>query len=233
MPTGSELYGFYLFNAQDGYDYIGKADLRPETALQAELGLRGKWGGKSTQGPSFQYQFTAFASFLSQYITGVVEPGLSTMTIGANGVKSYQNLPGAWQAGGEAMLNGQFGKHWQGVATLRYTIAQDRDGHPLPFIPPLKSILSLRYQPGRFSAQAEWEAAAAQYRYAVRAGEDMTPGFMLAHLRFGYTIPVHHLAIGLQAGIDNLFDVRYHEHLDWGNIPRPGRNIYVQVNLHF
>jgi iron complex outermembrane receptor protein len=230
VPTGSELYGFYLFNAQDGFDYIGKADLRNETALQSELGLRGRWGENGTV---FQYQLTAFASWLSQYITGIVEPGLRPMTIGANGVKSYQNLPGALQAGGEAMLNAQFGKPWQAVATLRYTYGRDNEGNPLPFIPPLKSILSLRYQPGRFSAQAEWEAATAQDRFARRAGEDMTPGFMLVHLRFGYTIPVWKVPVGIQAGVDNLFDERYHEHLDWGNIPRQGRNIYIQVNLHF
>jgi iron complex outermembrane receptor protein len=231
MPTGSELYGFYLFNAQDGYDYIGKANLLVENSLQAETGLRGKWGKGGDRGLLLQYQLTAFAARLSNYIIGIVEPSLSAMTIGANGVKSWQNLATAFQTGGEATLSGQLGKNWQGVATLRYTFAEDADGNPLPSIPPLKTAVSLRFQPGAFSAQAEWEAAAAQHRFSTRAGEDMTPGFMLVNLRFGYTIPVAKTTLGIQAGVDNLFDLRYHEHLDWGNIPRMGRNIYAQISI--
>jgi iron complex outermembrane receptor protein len=231
IPTGSELYGFYLFNAQDGYDYIGKADLLRESSFQAETGIKGIVG--NAQRVRVSYQLTGFASYLDNYITGIVEPDLSAMTIGANGVKSYQNLPWALQAGGEASLSGALYKQWQAVVTIRYTYARDDRGDPLPFIPPLKSMLSLRYQPGRFSAQAEWEAASRQERYAIRAGEDETPGFMLLHLRCGYSFPVSTSRIGLQAGVENVFDTFYHEHLDWGNIPRQGRNVYIQLNLSF
>ena len=35
------------------------------------------------------------------------------------------------------------------------------------------------------------------------------------------------------AGIENLLDKKYHTHLDWGNLPRPGRNINVTIEFVF
>lgn len=231
-PTGSELYGFYLFNAQDGYDHLGNSSLGREAALQAEAGLRGRWqpGGRGTG--SISYAVNAFATRLEGYIAGVVEPGLSPMTIGANGVKSYRNLSdAAWQAGGEASLSGRLGGIWHTAASLRYTHARDGKGRPLPFVPPLKTIASLGVQPGRFSAQAEWEAAAAQERYSVPAGEDRTAGYSLLHLRLGYRLNAWKTPVAFTAGVDNILDARYYEHLDWGNIPRPGRNLFAQIKV--
>src|SRR5690606_42017328 len=36
-PSLSELFGFYLYNAQDGYDYIGYSSLEKEKALAGSL----------------------------------------------------------------------------------------------------------------------------------------------------------------------------------------------------
>jgi iron complex outermembrane receptor protein len=37
----------------------------------------------------------------------------------------------------------------------------------------------------------------------------------------------------LFAGVENLLDQNYWQHLDWGQIPRPGRNIYAQIRFDF
>jgi iron complex outermembrane receptor protein len=37
----------------------------------------------------------------------------------------------------------------------------------------------------------------------------------------------------IQAGVENILDKQYHEHLDWGNINRPGRNVYAQIKIFF
>jgi iron complex outermembrane receptor protein len=226
IPSSSELYGFYLFNAQDGYDYIGKADLKPEQAVQAEL-------SSGIHSHRFQIRLTAYAVLLNNYITGIVQPGFIPMTSGANGVKSYLNLPFAQLLGGEGSINWQPVKTVQAIGTLKYTYASDDHQMPLPFIAPLKSVISLRWQPGAFSAQAECEASAAQNRFSISAGEDGTPGYMLLHLRLGYSLPIRSTMIGVQAGIENVFDRYYHDHLDWNNIPRPGRNIYLQASIGF
>ncbi|WP_109700215.1 hypothetical protein [Chitinophaga deserti] len=37
----------------------------------------------------------------------------------------------------------------------------------------------------------------------------------------------------LNAGVENIFDAYYCEHLDWGNIARQGRNFYLQPGIGF
>ncbi len=72
-----------------------------------------------------------------------------------------------------------------------------------------------------------------QNRYNEKAGEDATPGFNLLHLRLGYYFMLMKRKTELQTGIENILDKYYHEHLDWGNIARPGRNIYLLLKLIF
>jgi len=37
IPSSNERYGYYLFNRQDMYDYIGNQHLKPEQSMQGEL----------------------------------------------------------------------------------------------------------------------------------------------------------------------------------------------------
>jgi iron complex outermembrane receptor protein len=226
VPTGSELYGFYLFNSQDNYDYLGNPELMKETSFQAEASLIFQKG-------SNRLQLTGFYNRIYNYITGLIDPSISSMTIGASGVKSYINLPQATLTGLEmsAVLNPL--KNWQAVSTLRYTYGITNENEPLPLIPPLKNIGSVRYQPGKFSAQIEYEAASHQYRINSDAGEDKTEGYFLLHTRLGYLINIFKSNSEIQLGVENILDKKYHENTDWGNIPRPGRNIYVQLKISF
>lgn len=226
MPTANELYGFYLFNAYDGYDYIGNTGLKTENALNAEVTLA--WQKKG-----LRLQATAFYNYISQYIMGIINPNYSTMTIGAKGVKVYQQTGWAQMGGGEASAQWKLSSDFQLANTLRATIARQQTGDPLPFIAPLKNIGSFRYAPGRFSAQVEYEASAPQNRINESVGETATPGFVLAHARLGYAFALGKTQLGLQAGVENIFDRAYREHLDWGGILRPGRNLYMQVKLTF
>jgi iron complex outermembrane receptor protein len=226
MPTASELYGFYLYNAFDGYDYIGNTGLKTENAFNADASLA--W-----QKPGIRLQATVFYSHISHYIMGEVDTDYSTMTIGAKGVKVYRQQGWAQLGGSEASVQWKMNSRWALVNTLRFTLAQHEYGDPLPFIAPLKNIGSLRYAFNRFSAQAEYEASAAQNRINESTGEMATPGFVLAHARVGYSFPLGKTQLGLQAGVENIFDEAYREHLDWGGILRPGRNIYMQVKVSF
>ncbi len=226
MPTASELYGFYLFNAFDGYDYIGNTHLKTENALNAEAGI-------SFRQNKMQVQATLFYSYISNFILGVVDPGYSTMTIGAKGVKLYQQQVCARMGGMETSLQGSLSARLVLVSTLRFTLAQGTNGEPLPFIAPLKNVGSLRYAHGRFSAQAEYEISGAQNRVSPYNGESQSPGFVLAHARFSYMVPLGKTQFGFNAGVENIFNAAYREHLDWGGILRPGRNLYGQVKFGF
>lgn len=226
MPTASELYGFYLFNANDGYDYIGNVLLKKETSFQGELSV-----AYTTSNSNIK--IGGFYSRLSNYITGNVNASYSAMTIGAKGVKSFVNIPQASILGAEASAVVKAAQKVDVISTLRYTYARDNEQQPLPLIAPLKNISSVRYHNSAFWMQLESEAAASQKRISTEAGEDATSGYVLLHVRTGYNFNINKNAIELQAGVDNILDKKYHEHLDWGNIARPGRNIYLQVKLSF
>jgi iron complex outermembrane receptor protein len=226
VPTGSELYGFYLFNSQDNFDYIGNPELKNETSLQAEGSLVFHKGAN-------RLQLTGFYNKIHNYILGQVDPSLSSMTIGSNGVKSYINIPDAILTGVELSAVIKPAKYWQVVSTLRYTYGATNEKEPLPLIPPIKNVGSVRFQPGRFSAQLEYETTSHQYRINDEAGEDITEGYFLLHGRLGYVLDIFKSNSEIQCGVENIFDKLYHEHLDWGNIPRPGRNVYIQVKISF
>lgn len=226
VPTASERYGFYLFNAGDGYDYIGNPALLPEKALQADVSV-------TYSRRKNRLQLSYFFSRVTDFIASEAAPGFSVMTIGANGVRTYTNLPNAIITGLEASAVLKPIPAMDFVSTLRYTYAKDNAGKALRGIAPLKNVSSLRYQAGRFFSQMETEIAAAQHRFDATAGEDETPPYILWHVRLGYQTKCFDRVVELQAGVENIFDKNYHEHLDWGNIARSGRNIYLQLKFAF
>jgi len=226
MPTATELFGFYLFNASDGYDYIGNTELKSEKSFQADISLLYARNRS-------RVQINAYYSRVFNFIAGRVNPMLSSMTIGANGVKSYISIPYATVTGAEGSGFFKPLTAIDMVTTIRYTMAIDNKNDPLPFVAPLKNITSIRYQPNKFSVQLETESALGQNRVSKQYGEDATAGYILLHTRLGFQTVVFKNNIELQAGAENVFDRKYHEHLDWGNIARPGRNIYVQLKMSF
>ena len=225
-PTASELYGFYLFNAFDGFDYIGNTGLKQEMGQQTELSV-------SYQHPSFKAQLTGYVSRVKNYILGSYTPQYSAMTIGARGVKQYINQDYALLAGMEASLVCKPLPDMQLVSTLKYAYGRDEHGEPLPMITPLRNISSIRYTVKRLWLQGEMEIAAAQYRVSTTAKERTTGSFTICHFRAGYPFILNNLKGQLNAGVENLFDVYYREHLDWGHVARPGRNVTVQLMIRF
>jgi iron complex outermembrane receptor protein len=81
--------------------------------------------------------------------------------------------------------------------------------------------------------QAEYEAAASQKKVNPEAGEDATDGYLIFHGRLGLNLDIFKINSDLQFGVENILDKKYHEHLDWGNIPRPGRNVYAMIKFSF
>ena len=225
MPTASELYGFYLFNSNDGYDYIGNPKLKIEKSLQADLSVIYNWKNN-------RVQLSYFYSSLFDYLTGTINSSFSTMTIGAKGVKEFINIPNASVSGVEGSVVLKPAPAIDVVSTVRYTAGKDNKGNSLPLIAPLKNTTSVRYQPKNFSVQLEAEAASKQGHINIEAGEDVTTGYSLLHIRFGYNTMILNNTIELQGGVENIFDRKYHEHMDWGNISRPGRNVYIQFRVY-
>lgn len=226
MPTAGEFFGIYLFNAKDGFDYLGNPGLKTENAVQAELSLQ------YTRRKNRARLAVSYAG-IGNYISGWVQPGLSTMTIGARGVKQWQNSgkAGIWTVEGSSnwVLFGRV--NW--VNTLRFNYGKLANQSPVPQLAPFKYIGAVRMPFGNFSAGIETEYAAAQKRINTSSGEEATGAYALLHIRAAYRFGFHKMENELQLGCENLLDAQYREHLDWGTIPRQGRNIYGMLVIRF
>lgn len=225
-PTSSELFGFYLYNALDGYDHMGNPFLKKERAFQTE------WSINYTTS-TFRTQTTLFATRLSQQIQPIGNRLFSPMTIGAPGVKQYQNIQSAFKTGIESVITAAFSKQWILVNSFRYWYGVKQGGTPLPYFSPLRNVASVKKLFGNKFIQLESEYAGAQKRIDPDFGEDVTPAYLLWHLRCQSGFSLKKIQIQLQAGIENLLDKKYHDHLDWNNVFRPGRNGYLLVNVRF
>ena len=224
LPTISEQFGFYLFNAYDGYDYIGNPDLKPESAWQGDISLNYKT-------PAFNFNLTGFYYAISDYIVGEIDPELSTMTIGANGVKVYTSIDHANMYGFEA--SGIWNKKaFTWVNVFSYSFGKDEFGEVLPQLPPFKYTSTLTYERKRWAITPELIAAAARNNVRKSFGETENPGWVIFNLRAYYQLKKK-TTWKIEFGIENITNNYYSEFLDWGNIPRPGRNFYANLSFGF
>lgn len=226
VPTLGEMFGFYLFNRMDGFDYIGNPNLKPEKNLSGDVTL-------NYYRNTFQFSVSGFYNYMPDYIYSGIQSDLSHMTPGANGVKVYSNISYAKVFGAESSLLYNLTKSLQLITAWKVTRGETFESVPLPMMPPLQATSTIRYAVKKFSAQLENESAFKQNRINPLYGEDSTPGYSIMNLRSSYAANWNNKRIELTAGIENIFDKTYHNHLDWGNIARPGRNIIVNVAFTF
>ncbi len=225
LPTSNERMGFYLFNRADGYDYIGKYDLLPEQSLQAEY--------KNTFiVKKVALSATLFYHHINNYIYSYVVQDYSAMTIGARGVKTYQNINYATLTGFESSVKFKIYKLWY-QGNVRYTHGDLSNGLAMQQVPPLKVLSALRYQYNQFQAQVEHAYAATQNRINTQFGEIKTGSWHTFTARASYMKKIKTSIFQLNVAAENIFNTYYREHLDWGKIPQPGRNFTIGLNYYF
>lgn len=224
LPTISEQFGFYLYNAQDGFDYIGNPDLNAESALQLEMNV-------NYSKNAFRASLSGFYYYIDDYIVGVIDPELSSMTIGANGVKVYRAFDNAYMTGFEGSLFWSK-KKFSWVNVLNFTYGRDSKGEILPQLPPLKLTSTFTIKGKSWDLSPEITGAIRKDEVRKTYGEQSTPAWMIANLRASYYLNKKTNWV-FQAGIENIFNDYYYEFLDWGQIPRPGRNFYLNVTFKF
>ncbi len=221
--TISEQYAFYIFNRLDSYDYVGDPYLKNETVNQFELNVLA-----NTR--KLRLETSAFGYFFADYILGQINESYSAMTEGAMGVKVYQNIPSAKLLGFEQTADYQISSKFRAINNIQYTYGVDDQGEFLPQIPPLMGSLSIRFSEQDYLVQAETVWAAAQRNVNESYGESQSPSFIVFNLRGSVKL---FEALSVDAGIENIFDMLYYEHLDWQQIPRPGRNLYISLKTGF
>ncbi len=225
-PSTSEQYGFYLFNAYDGYDYIGKPTIKAEQALKADLSYQlatKKWLIESS----------LFGYKIQDYILGITATDYDGMTIGSNGVRVYDNVSSATLYGAELAVSVEIYKWLDAMAKATFTRGILEDNSNLPLIPPLNGLFAFKANYKSWEAMFETEFASSQNKINEQYGDQKTPGYVVNNLRAIKTFRLKSSALNVELGVDNMFNIAYRNHLDWGNILRIGRNFYVQVKYSF
>lgn len=224
IPDISELYGFYLYNAYDGYDYVGNPDLRNESALNA----------------FFKFSFTSRRvklkgetnlHYINDYILGLNRSDIPELNLYAKGTRIYSNYGNALISGSSLYAHWQPSRQMRVISTVRYTYGKFSSGSYLPLIEPLKNFTVLTYHSRNIQVQLENEYSAPQNNINVDYGETRSPAYDLVHFRIMYNADWEYNSIEIGAGIHNLMNKTYKSHLDWGNIYRPGRSFFVSLKL--
>ncbi|PRX00263.1 TonB-dependent copper receptor [Pseudomonas fragi] len=206
--------------------------IKPEKTTQLDAGL--------------QYKTDTLEAWASVYAGEIRDYILFDY---AKGSSQAQNI-NARVMGGELGAAYQLTSNWKADATLAYAWGKNTsDGKALPQMPPLDTRLGLTYSQDDWSAGALWRIVARQDRIDRNAGNvvgkdfDKSAGFGVFSLNGAYRINKN---LKVSAGVDNLLDKNYSEHLNMAgnagygypaNDPRainePGRTLWTKVDVSF
>jgi len=226
IATSNERYGYYLFNRQDQYDYIGNLNLKPESSYQADLLFKQDF-------KKVNYSLNLFYHHTNDYIYAYKMIGYSQMTIGALGLKTYKNIDYAISTGFEANVKIKLFEQLSYLGSIKYVYTETCFGIPLPLVPPLKLQQALRYNFKLFQVQLEHDYAISQTRVNLDYGDNITPAFNLFNLRVSKNIPIKATILQFSLACENIFNLNYREHLDIGKTKRFGRNFLCNLSFMF
>lgn len=206
---------------------------RPEKTNQLDVGV--VWRSER-----LQLSLSGFASRIDDYILleSNVMKGMRATTI-------VRNID-ARTVGAEADAAFALSPAWKLSGALAYTRGSNRsDGGALAQMPPLELRAGLDWRRGNWSAGALTRVVAAQQRYALNqgniVGQDLGPtgGFAVVSLNGAWRPSP---AVLVSAGVDNLFDRVYAEHLSRGGsmvsgftqttrVNEPGRTVWLKIGV--
>jgi iron complex outermembrane receptor protein len=227
----------------DGNNHIGNVNLDAETAYQAELGL--DW-----HTPTAGFSPRVFYHHINDYIQGTAVPSsnmaalmVSTMMGGDTTPLEYNNVD-AKLYGMDANWFVSLTTEWQLDGTVSYVRGKRRDtSDDLYRIAPLTARTMLSYVQPTWRIGFEAETIAEQNHVSDENEEEKTSGYALFNLLGNYQ-PTDHVVIS--AGVNNLFDREYQNHLGGYNrisnsdnpdiengdrLPGAGRSAYAGVNV--
>lgn len=216
--------------------------INPFSAVQPESTTQLDFGAQYT-GASVQAWISLYAGRVDDFILFRYSEG------GMMGPMSQVENVDARTRGGELGVAWRASPSWKLQGTLAYAWGENTTDHrALPQTPPLEARLSADYTRGLWSFGSLWRVVAAQNRVAIDegnvVGRDLgrSAGFGVLSLNGGYRFSE---SLRLTAGVDNLFDRRYAEHLNLAGdaafgypadpirINEPGRMLWTKINLTF
>jgi iron complex outermembrane receptor protein len=213
--------------------------VRPEKTTQLDVGLQ------FAEGP-IEAWVSAYVGTVEDYILFSYEPGMMPGVL-----RPVVSNIDATIAGAEMGASYRFTSNWKGDASLAYAWGKNRsDDRAMPQIPPLEGRLGLTYERDNWSTSGLWRVVAAQTRVAENQGTvvgkdfDESSGFGVLAVNGAYRLNRN---LKLTAGVDNLLDKTYGEHLnlagsagfaDYGLEPtsrvnEPGRTYWARLDMSF
>lgn len=213
------------------------AGAQTEKTTQLDIGVQ-------YRGKRVDAWVSAYAGRIDDYLLFDYAPGGGMM-----GPRTRVDNVDARIGGAELGVEYRPAAQWKVGGTLAYARGDNLDaGRPLPQMPPLETRLNTAWEDGRWSAGALVRLVAAQDRVAPGqgsvVGRDLGPSGAFATLAVNGGVRLHP-SLQLTAGVDNVFDRRYSEHLnlagnaDFGypadpvRINEPGRTAWVKLNLTY
>lgn len=226
VPTLSERMGFYLYNAYDGYDYIGRPDIRSEKSKFA--GLIFKFSK-----PKLKMNLNQVFTYTNDYIIGLTDTLIPVLNFYAKGIRRYTNIKSSTIYSVDLQVLYNPLKSLTFFLLAKYTYGVMYTGEPLPMIAPFKNVIAIQYQVKRFSVQLENQTSLRQGRINSNYAETATPGFTLFNIKGSYLLPVKKFTFDFSLGMTNILGATYYEHLDVGHIYRPGRSLDVYLKISY
>ncbi|MDW7692782.1 TonB-dependent receptor [Flammeovirgaceae bacterium SG7u.111] len=226
----AERYINFFPVGNDPYEMLGNPDILPEVNNQLDI----SFGYKNTD---TQIKLDLFASYLQDFISSSIDTTLSPLLPTSPGVRRFINLSEAFKTGFEISWSQHLIGAFQQQLSFAYTYAQDlsRD-EPLPEIAPMdiRYVLFANFLEGKLVPELSYRYVMAQNRISEEYGETVTPAFNLLDAKINYQFSK---SIQATAGVQNLFDKTYYEHLNRSvrgtpnAIYAPGRSFFVSVSV--
>lgn len=227
----------------DGNIYIGDMNLDPERAIIGEIGFDYAAAG-------FYIRPTVFVRQIDDYIQGVpfdATPGVlntpQEMVASMNGDPTplrFANVD-ARLYGVDLDAGVRLGGGWRIDAVASYVRGERRDiDDNLYRVSPPSLTAGLSYDAAKWSATVETRVAAEQDDVSVTNSEAATDGYALLNLYGDWLVT---RGVRLSAGVENVLDERYEDHLGGYNqiggsdvplgerLPGVGRGAFLRLNV--
>jgi iron complex outermembrane recepter protein len=248
-PDLSERYIQFLATGFDRYDYLGNPELKPEVNYQADLMLE-------YSDENFHFFTNMFRADIRNFISGkFLPPSVARpQSMGAPGVKQFENMKQAIFYGFESGLSAEPATGMKVSLNVGYTYAyfpgiekillengqaigtEMLINDPVPEMPAMESNFRFSYLfPGwHVEPSLEIRTVASQKQVSEASYEEGTPGYIIPNIGLAWQPRKN---IRIMAGVNNLFDKAYYDHLNrriigtGGNFYEPGRSLFVNLKI--
>lgn len=239
-----------LFYKETATSLSAFSTTRPEKNTQLDVGMTYKQGDVSGSVSGFYNKISDYNLIESGCKNMMnVLVGLGSACAAGQRVASMTRNVSATTWGGEASVAWQFAPQWKADGSLAYVHGtNDTDGTALSQMSPLEGRVGMSYDNGAWNVGGLLRMVAAQDRFdrfkGNIVGTDLgrTAGFGVLSLNGSYRIGK---GMSISAGVDNLLDKNYAEHISRGGamvagFPAPstrvnemGRNLWMKASASF